>query len=167
LNIIIVKPELKHTKAIAEICSAGWKQTVEGILSEEFQRKNIDFWYNHDRVYQDIEAGSYSYVALADSKVVGVIGGGMTAPKVGEVFVFYVDESYRYRGIGKRLLEALTADQINHDATEQWVSVAEGNQYGIPFYEARGFQYQKKRVTHTDIGEKQVSLRYLRQIAKT
>ena len=54
MNISIIKPDIKHTEGITEVCSTGWKQTVEGTLSEEYQKKNVDFWYNHDRVYNDI-----------------------------------------------------------------------------------------------------------------
>ncbi|MFZ3579477.1 GNAT family N-acetyltransferase [Virgibacillus sp. DJP39] len=45
-----------------------------------------------------------------------------------EIYVLYVDETYRYKGIGRKLLEALTLQQMNKGATEQWVSVQEGNQ---------------------------------------
>lgn len=164
LDISIIKPQAKHTEGIANICARGWRQTVEGLLSEEYQVKNVDFWYNHDRVNSDIESGAYSHVAMLDSKVVGVIGGGMTQPTVGEVFVLYVDEVYRYKGIGRQLLEALTRQQLDSGASEQWVSVQEGNRRGIPFYEARGFVFKEKMVTCTETEEKQVSLRYSRQI---
>ncbi|SEQ90304.1 Acetyltransferase (GNAT) family protein [Virgibacillus subterraneus] len=164
MNQSIVKANTTYTVAIADICAAGWKQTVEGKLSEEYQTKNVDFWYNHEKVYHDIKAGLYSHVALFNSEAVGVIGGAMTGPNVGEIFVLYVDETYRYKGIGKRLLEVFTKQQIDSGATEQWVSVQDENQRGIPFYEARGFLYQKEKNSITDTGEKQVSLRYSRQL---
>ncbi|MFB4169407.1 GNAT family N-acetyltransferase [Virgibacillus sp. JSM 102003] len=165
MNLSIVKANTTYTEAIADICAAGWKQTVAGKLSDEYQKKNVDFWYNHEKVYHDINAGLYSHVALVDSQVAGVIGGAMTGPNAGEIFVLYVDETYRYNGIGRRLLEAFTEQQIESGATEQWVSVQEGNQHGIPFYEARGFVYQKEKNTVTDTGERQVSLRYSRQLS--
>ena len=164
MEISIIKPDASHAQAISRICSTGWRQTVEGKLSEEHQLKNIAFWYNPERIKRDIEQGSYSQIALAGSEVVGVVGGGMTAPKVGEVFVLYMDETYRYQGIGRLLLQAMTKLQIENGATEQWVSVQEGNQRGIPFYEARGFKYREKKVEVTDTGEQQVSLRYSRTI---
>ncbi|MGP4108521.1 GNAT family N-acetyltransferase [Virgibacillus sp. L01] len=164
MNLSIVKANTTYTTAIAYICTAGWKQTVEGKLSEEYQTKNVDFWYNHEKVYNDIQDGLYSHVALVDSQVAGVIGGAMTSPNVGEIFVLYVDATYRYKGIGRRLLAAFTEQQIGSGATEQWVSVQEGNQRGIPFYEARDFVYQKEKNTITDTGEKQVSLRYSRKL---
>jgi ribosomal protein S18 acetylase RimI-like enzyme len=164
LDISIVKPETKHTEGIAEICSAGWRQTVEGKLSEKYQKKNVEFWYNHEKVSKDILHGMYSYIALEDQKVVGVVGAGITEPANGEIFVLYVDETYRYMGIGRLLLEKVTKDQQNQGVVKQWVSVQEGNQLGLPFYEARGFSFQHKRLTYTDTNEKQLSLRYARKI---
>lgn len=164
LDAVIVKPDIKHTEEIAKVCSVGWRQTVEGELSEEYQQKNVRFWYNHGKVYDDILAGMYSFVALDREKVVGVIGAGIPKEKSGEIFVLYVDEIYRYQGIGRLLLEKVTKDQQKKGVTKQWVSVQEGNQRGIPFYEARGFLFRHKRATYTDTNEKQVSLRYVRYI---
>lgn len=163
MTVSIIKPAEEHIEAISSICSAGWKQTVEGKLSEAYQEQNVAFWYNHARIKSDLEAGVYSHVALIGSKVAGVIGGGMTGPGTGEVFVLYVDESFRYKGIGRQLLDALTGLQREQGASEQWVSVQEDNGYGIPFYEARGFVFQKKKVEKTETGEEQVSLRYMRK----
>lgn len=164
MEVNITKPIENHIEAISAICSAGWKQTVEGKLSAEYQEQNTAFWYNHERIRSDMEAGYYTHVALVDSNVAGVIGGGMTSPGVSEIFMLYVDETYRYKGIGRLLLEALTGFQKEQGATEQWVSVQEGNQHGIPFYEARGFRLQGKKTELTDTGEEQVSLRYSRQV---
>lgn len=164
MEVIIAKPTENHIEAISAICSAGWKQTVAGKLSEAYQERNVDFWYNHERIRSDMEAGSYTHVALIDFDVTGVIGGGLTSPGVSEIFMLYVEETYRYKGIGRLLLEALTELQKEQGAAEQWVSVQEGNQRGIPFYGARGFRLQGKKTELTDTGEEQVSLRYAREI---
>ena len=160
----IQRPKSKHAEAIAKICSNGWRQTVEGLLSEEYQQKTIEHWYNTERVKKDIKAGDYSYIALIDSEVVGVIGGGKTDNHVGEIFVLYVDEKVRYKGVGTKLLDRLTEDQRGAGVLEQWVSVQEGNYRGIPFYEARGFGLKEKRIRITETCEEQVSLRYWRKV---
>nr|WP_275661812.1 GNAT family N-acetyltransferase [Lentibacillus sediminis] len=132
-------------------------------MSEEYQRKNIEFWYNHARVCNDIQKGAYTHIALAGSNVAGVIGGGMTGSDTAEIFVLYVDETYRYKGIGTLLLDALTKEHRKNGASRQCVSVEEDNQYGIPFYESRGFLCQG-RETLTETGEQHVSLRYARSL---
>ncbi|WP_156857444.1 GNAT family N-acetyltransferase [Oceanobacillus sp. AG] len=100
----------------------------------------LQHWYNHERVLEDIVQGAYTHVALVDGEVAGTIGGVMTGPSVSEIYVFYVDENYRYQGIGARLLEAFTMEHVEKGAREQYVSVEEGNKLGIPFYKARGFR---------------------------
>lgn len=164
MKVTIVKPRPEHISEVSRICAAGWRQTVEGKLSEACQDENVTYWYNHDKVRADIESGSYSHVALIDSKVVGTIGGAITKPGRGDVFVLYVDETYRYQGIGRRLLAEFTKEQATEGAREQWVSVEKDNWHGIPFYEARGFVLQNEYVSKTDTGEKHVSLKYRRDI---
>lgn len=117
MDITILKAAPEHTKEISRICSIGWRQTVQG---------------------------AYTHVAIVDGKVAGTIGGAITSPGIGEIYVFYVDESHRYKGIGAKLLEAFTKQQIEKGAIEQYVSVQEGNELGIPFYKVRGFQQQEK-----------------------
>lgn len=164
MDITIKNPDIGHAEEISRICSVGWRQTIEGKLSEEHQLQNIAFWYNPERVRQDIGAGVYSHIALVGREVAGVIGGGMTAADTGEVFVLYMDQRFRYKGIGRKLLDALTRVQSEQGAAVQWVSVQEGNQLGIPFYEERGFKFQGKKTEETDTGELQISRRYSRPI---
>ena len=46
--------------------------------------------------------------------------------------------------MGTALLEFMTKQQRSAGATEQWVSVTEGNDLGIPFYLARGFVVRER-----------------------
>lgn len=114
----------------------AFHQSVEGLCSEEYQNKNVKFWYHPERISKDIRDGIHTHVALVESAAFGAIGGGMIGPQTGDVFVLYVDEEYRYKGIGRLLRQALTQQQLKTGAVKQWVSVQEGNNRGIPFYEA-------------------------------
>lgn len=160
----IRKTKVEDAERIAQICCTGWRQTVEGKLSSTFQQQTVKYWYNADKVKQDIKKGSYSYTALCDGIVAGVIGGGMTGKTRAEVYVFYIDSKYRYHGIGKALLHKLTEHQKNKGAAEQWVSVQANNELGLPFYKARGFVRQSVKETKSASGEVQVSLRMKRDI---
>jgi hypothetical protein len=53
--------------------------------------------------------------------------------------VLYLCIELRGLGIGTRLLDFVTDKQKRVGALEQWVSVTEGNDLGIPFYRAHGF----------------------------
>ena len=164
MTLVIRKPEVIDAGRIADICSTSWRQTVEGKLSSAFQQQTVNYWYNAEKVEQDIKKGSYSYVAEIDGKVAGVIGGGMTGKKRGEVYVFYIDKEYRYHGTGKALLHKLTEYHQRKGAEEQWASVQADNDLGLPFYKARGFIQQSVKETKSAAGEVQVSLRMKRDI---
>ncbi|GEN87547.1 GNAT family N-acetyltransferase [Oceanobacillus sp. FSL W8-0428] len=164
MEVKIEKAATEHAKEIAAICSSGWRQTVAGKFSQDYQDKNVTKWYTPERIKQDIEIGSYTHTAIIDSKVAGVIGGKVMDSGVSRLFVLYVDEKYRYQGIGKQLLEIFTKEHKEQGATEQWVSVQDDNQRGIPFYEARGFMLREKRNGMTDTGEAFVNLQYSRSI---
>lgn len=164
MTLEIRKTEVGDAERIRKICSTGWRQTVEGKLSSTFQQQTVNYWYNAEKVKQDIKKGSYSYVAEIDGIVVGVIGGGMTGKTRAEVYVFYIDSQYRYHGVGKALLHKLTEHQKNKGAAEQWVSVQADNELGLPFYKARGFVRQSIKETKSASGEVQISLRMKRDI---
>lgn len=164
MTLVIRKPEVIDAGRIADICSRGWRQTVEGKLSSTFVQQTVNYWYNADKVKQDIKKGSYAYTAVYDGIAVGVIGGGMTGKKRAEVYVFYIDKEYRYHGTGKALLHKLTEYHQRKGAEEQWASVQADNDLGLPFYKARGFIQQSVKETKSAAGEIQVSLRMKRDI---
>lgn len=89
----------------------------------------------------------------------------MIGQTTGEIFVLCIDPNRRNEGIGSMLLDAITKQQKQYDATEQWVSVQKGNDKGIPFYEARGFQLEHEQDGYGN-GENDayISLRYRRPL---
>ena len=110
------------------------------------------------------EWGGY-FVALENDEVLGAGGGGMITDSSGELFVLYLNPNRRNERIGTLLLNAITNQQKEFGAIEQWVSVQKGNQKGIPFYEAKGFQFQYEQKGYNDKeGKNYISLRYKRQI---
>lgn len=164
MDLEIRKVRVEDAQRVAEICRNGWLDTVDGRLSDTYKTENVGFWYSQEKVEQDIKKGQYSFAAEAEGKVVGVIGGGMISGKENEVFVFYMDENYRYMGIGKQLLNVFTEHFMKRGATAQWASVQEDNALGLPFYEANGFYFQSIKETATGTGEVQRSLRMKREL---
>lgn len=144
MDISIIQPNASHVEDISRICSIGWLQTVKGKYSKKYERENVQYWYNHKKVLEDIANGIYTHVALIGNEVAGTIGGIVTE-EISEIYVFYVDEKFRYQGIGKKLLEAFTVEHLKQGAVKQAASVEKGNALGIPFYEARGFRLGKDK----------------------
>ncbi|MEK5069246.1 GNAT family N-acetyltransferase [Sporosarcina sp. FSL K6-1508] len=156
--------------AITDILVTSQWFTYEKLYSEAYLTKLIEQYYNVKRIEQEIvtinEQWHGYFIAEKDGIIVGAIGGGMTSETTGEVYVFYLDPLMRGMGIGTRLLDFFTKIQkYTYGAQEQWVSVAKGNMFGIPFYEARGFIFQHEELAYgTSIEDQDISLKYKRDL---
>lgn len=159
---------LEDVAGICSVCSEGWRHTYEGLETPEHIESVIKEFYNEERVAKevtDITDGWNGYfVAVENGKVVGAGGGGCYGEATSELYVIYLDPSRKREGIGKRLLAAITEDQVARGAKEQWVSVTKGNEMGIPFYEAVGFEFVEERPDYFDPENGAPSLRYRREI---
>jgi GNAT superfamily N-acetyltransferase len=131
---------------ICDVCRTGFAVSSDGLLSPAAIERQADLYYNPERVREEIATAGDSpawqgYVVAASElgEVLGAAGGGVTDRAIGNVYVLYLNLSLRGRGIGTALLDFLTRQQKSEGATEQRVSVTEGNELGIPFYLARGF----------------------------
>lgn len=132
--------------AICVVCRRGFELSSRGLLSEAVIARQADLYYDPARVRREITTAGdsatwqgYVVAAAARGEVLGVAGGGMASDRSGSVHVLYLQPSLRGHGIGSRLLGFVTEQQRSAGAVEQWVSVTEGNDLGIPFYRARGF----------------------------
>ncbi|WP_043931974.1 GNAT family N-acetyltransferase [Bacillus sp. EB01] len=167
--INVKRAELHHIEGISKVCSDGYRDTYKETHSSEYIDRIISEFYNYDRIRGEINYSGDGwdgwFVALENGEVLGAIGGGMLDKDKGEVYVLYLDPNRRGEGIGTLLLQTLTEVQKTKGATEQWVSVGKGNQKGIPFYEARGFQFIKEQESFANNeDENYVSLRYCRTL---
>ncbi|WP_186669882.1 GNAT family N-acetyltransferase [Sporosarcina sp. BP05] len=168
--ITIRRATRNDATAITDILVASQWFTYEKLYSVDYITKLIGQYYSVQRIEQEIvsinEEWHGYFIAETDGKIVGAIGGGMTSKTAGEVYVFYLDPLMRGMGIGTRLLDFFTKIQkYTYGAHEQWVSVAKGNDYGIPFYEARGFIFQHEEFAYgTSKEDQDISLKYKRDI---
>ncbi|MCA0149641.1 GNAT family N-acetyltransferase [Rossellomorea vietnamensis] len=168
--IHIQKANRSHVQGIKKVCSEVNRATYRDIYTKEYIERVIEEFYNEERILKEVTSldrhwGGY-YVALENDEVIGAGGGGMISETEGELYVLYLDPTRRNEGIGTLLLEAITQQQKEEfHASKQWVSVQEGNEKGIPFYEARGFVYENAQLGYGNEGEEDYrSLRYSRFI---
>src|SRR4051794_4821738 len=153
---------------ICRICADGWRHTYRGLRSDEEIERVIARFYVPERVSRELDAdppgwGGWWVAVADDGAVVAAGAGGLTAAGTGELFVLYADPARRGEGAGTALLDAISAQQVEFGATEQWVSVGVGNTKGIPFYEARGFVARGTQPAYELSGE---SLRYRRSLPR-
>lgn len=162
----ILKATLKDAEGIKSVCSEGYRETYPGLLPPTHIEKVIQDFYNMERIASEITTTGKEwngwFVAVEQGKVVGAGGGGIIAEETAELFVLYLDPARKRQGIGTQLLDAITKDQVERGAKEQWVSVAKGNAMGIPFYEAVGFAFQSEQPAYERAGY--TSLRYKRTL---
>ncbi|QUW22766.1 GNAT family N-acetyltransferase [Sporosarcina sp. Marseille-Q4063] len=169
-NLVIRQATLYDTKAVTSVLVESQWFTYKHLYSKSYIQNLVDQYYNEQRIKSEImlisDKWSGYFLAEKAGKVIGVIGGGMINSTAGEIYVFYMDPNYRGLGVGTRLLNFFTKVQKHsYGATEQWVAVAKGNYYGIPFYEARGFIFQHEELAYgTTEDDQDISLKYKRQI---
>jgi ribosomal protein S18 acetylase RimI-like enzyme len=168
--VTIRRAARNDTTAMTDVLVSSQWFTYGNLYSKDYIIKLIDQYYNVKRIEQEIvsinEEWHGYFIAELDGRIVGAIGGGMTSETAGEVYVFYLDPLMRGMGIGTRLLDFFTKIQkYTYGAREQWVSVAKGNDYGIPFYEARGFIFQHEELAYgTSKEDQDISLKYKREL---
>lgn len=128
------------------MCRDGFAVSSDGLLTSATIERRAQEFYNPTRVRQEIATAGVDprwqgyVVAVSDAGgVLGAAGGGISDGTVGNLYVLYLNLALRGQGIGTALLDFVTEQQKSAGATEQWVSVTEGNDLGIPFYLARGF----------------------------
>ncbi|MCA1060340.1 GNAT family N-acetyltransferase [Rossellomorea aquimaris] len=167
--IHIHKANPSHIQGIKKVCSDGYWATYRNIYTKEYIERVIEDFYNDKRILKEVTTsdrywGGY-FVAVENDEVIGAGGGGMIGETEGELFVLYLDPTRRNEGIGTLLLEAITQQQKEEfHANKQWVSVQKGNEKGIPFYEARGFVYEKEQPVYGNEEGEYRSLRYSRDV---
>ncbi|WP_117161689.1 GNAT family N-acetyltransferase [Paraliobacillus sp. X-1268] len=167
--IKIRKAILEDIGGIIKVCSEGHRNTYPELLPQHHIEKIIKEFYNEERIKKEItnitEEWNGWFVAIDNGTVLGAAGGGFIDSGVSELFVIYLDPERKREGIGSKLLEAVTKDQIERGAKIQWVSVAKDNFMGIPFYEAIGFKYQGERPSYELPAEEGYkALRYKREL---
>ncbi|MBH9964844.1 GNAT family N-acetyltransferase [[Bacillus] enclensis] len=167
--IEVKKAGTEHIKGIINVCSEGYRDTYKETHANTYIERVIAEFYHHDRILKEITHTSSDwngwYVAIEGHKVVGAIGGGLISKEEGEIFVLYLDPNRRGEGIGTKLLQGFTDVQRENGAKKQWVSVAKGNEKGIPFYEARKFEFVKEQESFGNTeGEGYLSWRYCRSV---
>ncbi|AXI08582.1 GNAT family N-acetyltransferase [Oceanobacillus zhaokaii] len=165
--VTIQKAGPNHIDGIAWVCTASYWSTYADLLSTEYIERMIKEFYIPERLLKEVTKTSKSWngwiVAVENGEVIGAGVGGMISENHGELFVLYTDPGRRKEGLGSMILDAVTKELIEYGAKEQWVNVTKGNQKGIPFYEAKGFQFIHEQDEYGIIeGENFKALRYHR-----
>jgi ribosomal protein S18 acetylase RimI-like enzyme len=131
---------------ISRICADAWRATYQGIYLPTTIENVIARYYDVNYIAPRIQPqgrGWLGWLVATDEHAIvrAAGGGGMIGRHAGELFVLYAEPGHRDRGYGSAILALLTEHQQELGAREQWVSVAKGNDLGLPFYRSRGFTF--------------------------
>lgn len=90
-----------------------------------------EFYYNH----------SYNFWYATDNAgtIIGSIGLKKLDPKTAEIKKFFVDQSYRRKGVAQKLLMALTRAAEKHGFSRLYLGTIDCFQEALRFYEKYGF----------------------------
>lgn len=143
----IKKAAIEDVEGICSVCSAGWRDAHANLYCEDHINKAAQQFYSRERVQSEVldpRGWNGWYVAIDNGRVVGA-GGGTSMNGRAELWVLYLDPQRRREAIGTKLLTKITDECRSQGAGEQWLSVAKGNDKGIPFYEAMGFRVAEEQ----------------------
>lgn len=141
-KIEIRKARPGDARALARVLSTSYRDTMRGLETRAEVEQVIERLYTPAALRQEIQKPGWNgyYVAVHDGEVIGAGGGAFLPPDSSELYVLYIHPRWRHRGVGRRLLHAVTAEMVEQGADEQWVTVHPKNEKGLPFYRQLGFE---------------------------
>ena len=143
----IRKANVNDIQSIQSICKESWKTTYKNIYPSQYIEQVFSIFYNKERLIKDLTECSLEWngywLAEENGRPLGCIGGGMSEDHKANIYVLYVLPQFQRKGIGHALVQTLTAYQKeSSQAKQQAVTVTEGNQNAISFYEKEGFVFE-------------------------
>lgn len=138
-----VRPALPTEAAgIERVARAAWHAAYDPIVGPEDVDAVVDRWYAPESLQKEIEEARWFFVVEAEGSVVGYAHAGTLPgrPRVAELYRIYVDPECWDVGIGTALLETLLETVCEAGVERVRLLVLAGNEVGIGFYRARGFE---------------------------
>ncbi len=124
--------------AVVEIGHRTWPETFEPIAGREYVEMGLAKWWTADATIPAIRSGR-TLVAEVDGRVVGMAVYGTHDDDL-VLWKLYVLPEHHSRGIGHLLLDAVLARAAELGHRSLHVSVVDGNDRALRFYERHGFR---------------------------
>lgn len=139
--------EPSDVPAIRSVAQRGWKNTYEGIISEETIDRALSEWYDGETVRRAIESDAVGYfVAERDGEVVAYASGSRRDDQsVGTLNSIYVDPDSWGEGIGTTLLDRIESFCRERGCERMDIRVLSENEVGRSFYRKHGYEAAETR----------------------
>lgn len=149
---IVRATEADDVTAVQRVARAAWLAAYDDLIDPDQVDETVDSWYDPDRLVADDVCDPERPFFVAERTGAGeeeaeasdVVGFGEAAtgdePGVWHLYRIYVHPDAWGEGVGTALLERVEAAVHERGGDELRVSVHAGNEVGVDFYEARGFE---------------------------
>jgi GNAT superfamily N-acetyltransferase len=129
-EIQLIRPLWDQLRLLTREMTTHFKEYYEKL---DFDERTEKFFRDGMRVCVEVARDGEG------GEVVGYAIGSVDAEQNGEIDSFYVDERYRRRGIGARLLERILAWMTEQEPVQCAILTAYENREVLPLYEKLGF----------------------------
>lgn len=154
-----VRPaDVDDVAAIGEVAEEAWWATYPGVLETDTIREALSTLYEESFLRQVIERRDDVLFLVAErtnGDVIGFVTAQQTWADEVEIHTLYVHPDHQEGGIGTALLDAVEDAARAVDADRLRCLVADGNDVGRAFAEARGFT--RVDTVPTDVADETVT----------
>lgn len=139
---------VRDIPAIQRVADWSFHAAYDDLLDERLIEAILESWYATERLREQITAPeSVFLVARRGGRVRGYVNiDPHEAPNAYFLSRLYVEPSLWSNGIGSELLNAARR-RLDDDRARLELTVIDGNERAITFYERRGFEYVESKTT--------------------
>ncbi|MBP5311048.1 MAG: GNAT family N-acetyltransferase [Lachnospiraceae bacterium] len=140
MKMVIKRAQKEDADIIGEVHSAAWKQTYQGVFSQEYLDSDSPS-ARREEFLSSLNDRHCVYLLLKDDEQASGIVKLLVNRNDIEVASFYILEEYRGRGFGRKILEYIFSEYKDRHFV-LWV--LETNLNARAFYEKCGFELTDK-----------------------
>jgi len=131
--------------AVQDVADESWHEAYDDILGSETVDAVLDEWYEDAAIEAGVENDAQDFfVAVREDDETAVLGYAHVGPhpprRVHQLYRLYVRPDEWDQGIGKALLAEVEQALFDRDISAYEAEVFAGNDRGVAFYEATGFE---------------------------
>ena len=137
--MVIKRAQKEDADVIGEVHSAAWKQTYQGVFSQEYLDSDSPS-ARREEFLRSLNDKHCVYLLLQDDQTAGIVKLALNRNDI-EIASIYILEEYRGRGLGRKALEYIFSEYKDRPIA-LWV--LEANLNARAFYEKCGFELTGK-----------------------
>lgn len=140
MKMVIKRAQKEDADIIGEVHSAAWKQTYQGVFSQEYLDSDLPSTRREEFLNSLNDKNCVYLLLKEDDQASGIVKLLVKRNDI-EVASFYILEEYRGRGFGRKILEYIFSEYKDRHFV-LWV--LETNLNARAFYEKCGFEMTDK-----------------------